>query len=99
MEELKININLLRKFLYFIFLIGVISTHFLVKEPQELIAERIKWYGEKSDQITKGLLDYTLLPGKGMSCVAKKQIPSKEFIHYIPEEYVISGCNLLKIKF
>lgn len=69
------------------------NTKELFTETEETIQSKLNWLNSKSDEITKGSIEYKYTEEKGFHCVSKKNLSRNESIFNIPKHYVITNCK------
>ena len=69
------------------------------QEKIEEVQERLNYYNEKTQEVTKGKILFKHSNETGLYCEAATDIEKKENIFFIKKEYIISFCknNLLTI--
>lgn len=66
----------------------------IYEEKIEDINKRLKYYNEKSEEITNGKIIFKHTNESGLYCEANQDIEKKEYAFYLKDDYIISFCKL-----
>jgi tyrosine-protein phosphatase YwqE len=63
------------------------------EEKIEEVQERLNYYNEKTQEVTKGKILFRYSNETGLYCEAATDIEKKEYIFLIKNDYIISFCK------
>ncbi len=63
------------------------------EESPEEIQQRLKFFNEKSEEVTRGKIIYKYSNETGVYCEAASDIGNKEYAFFIKKDYILSFCK------